>query len=220
MFSASGASVRRVKVSPSPIYSMVAIGNAIVVSTQRMVGGKLLLLHRWNAESDSLVGSFFEPPEVRNASRRIVTTTGGAFVTARADTLVVTFSLADSLYLFPGAAKDPIKRALSLRSFTYHVGEAPNSGPLTSAFRLWLQKGARVERAFYAADGALYVQYLRFGSYGPDWFLARFSASGTRTLDAETGAQLLFVASSGPVFADPATGSPSVWQLASPKVHR
>lgn len=218
VFSASGTIVRRVRVSPSPIYSMVAIGQTIFVSTQRMVHGRLLLLHRWGPESDSLAGSFFEPPVVRNASRRIVATTGGAFVAARADTLVVTFSLADSLYLFPGTAQVPIKRPLSLRSFSYHVGEAPNSGPLSPEFRSWLQTGARVERAFSSSDGALYVQYLRFGSYGPDWHLARLSPSGTVTMDTETGAQLLFVSPMGLVFTDPVTGSPSVWQVASPRV--
>ena len=215
-FSGKGAFVKRHRLAPGPIYSLVSYRNEVVVSAQRVVNNRMFLLHRWRPGADSLGESFFKP-NCSNGGRRIVATTGGAFLGVKGDSLLVTFSMSDTLYLFANLGAPVAKRAIKMKSFTYHDGEAPATSPQSPAFREWMKTGARVERAYPLVDGGVYVQYIRFGAEGPEWYLAHFSATNVRTMDFASGVQLLFLSPEGPVFADPSTGSPSVWQVAALK---
>lgn len=172
-------------------------------------------LHLWKVGAGAPLHSFFAP--VRNAVNRTAAGMAGwARASLRADTLAVTFSTSDTLYLFTVHGRALGQFPLPSEHFRRPPATEPRPSSDPAVQAAWMSRFDLVEAPYWLADGSLLVAYQ---SIDPERALERtrhllyVTRAGRRVFEVRNGPRLLAVdpAARTAFFVDPSAEVPNRW---------
>ena len=172
-------------------------------------------LHLWKMGDRAPLHSFFRP--TRNAVNRTAAGVAGWIrASLRADTLAVTFSASDTLYLFTAEGRPLGQFPLPSEHFRRapRAAPRPTSDPAVQA--RWMSQFDLVEAPYWLADGSLLIAYQ---SISPERALERIrhllyvTRTGQRVFEVRNGPRLLAVDQGAQLafFVDPSAEVPNRW---------
>ncbi len=172
-------------------------------------------LHLWKVGEETPRHSFFTPTR-HAANRTAAGVAGWARASLRADTLAVTFSASDTLYLFTAHGRPVGQFPLPSDQFrrTPRTEPRPSSDPAVQAE--WMSRFDLVEAPYWLPDGSLLIAYQ---SIDPERALERVrhllyvTRTGQRVFEVRNGPRLLAVdpGAQTAIFVDPSAEVPNQW---------
>ena len=172
-------------------------------------------LHLWKVGEGAPRHSFFTP--TRNAANRTAAGVAGwTRASLRADTLAVTFSASDTLYLFTAQGRPLGQFSLPSEHFRRVPGTEPTPSSAPAVQAEWMSRFDLVEAPYWLSDGSLLIAYR---GIDPERALERVrhllhvTRTGQRVFEVRNGPRLLAVdqGSRTAIFVDPFAEAPNRW---------
>jgi hypothetical protein len=214
-FDSAGTELTRSTTPVRPLYGLVELDSSLVLLTGRHAESRhATLLHEWDVKEARIRRSYFSEPDIGKHRSLIAALSGAAMAAIRHDTIVVIYSLADTVY---HVSRDGVllrKRPLRLRHFLQRTADPPPPGPVTPAVRRWANSFSRTYQPFVLSDGTLVVSYYRTKGVTPIWSVFAERADGEILLDEDNSPQLLTARGDTLVFVKPGAPAPNEWSFA------
>lgn len=212
-FDSGGAYVTSVASGLSPIYDAALLNDSVIAFAARQNDTRYLV-HLWNVPRAAVVRSFFEVPDHPERYELAYMSTGTVDVATRGDTTAVTFSLADTVYVFGPAGTVLERIPIPFKGFQ-PLREAPPQPRTPESMREWISSFSRISQIFWAPDGTFYVQYFDMAGAEPKWRLLHMSRDGRALFEARDNPRLIAINSAGElIFQSPRSMMPNQWYVA------
>jgi hypothetical protein len=202
-----------------PIYDLYSVGagDSLLLLTGRLTDqSRNELLHLWNTKTHRIVRSFFPVPPHPERLENAYRFAGYPSVAIRADTIVASFSLSDSLSFFSVDGRHFPGLALPFRNFRPLRRPPPDSDSPRER-QTWLEEFSRISQVFWSGDGSFYVQYFDLKDTQPQWRLLRVDRQGNARFELQDSPRLLAASASDTrlYFVTPSSEVTNRWSIAT-----
>jgi hypothetical protein len=216
----SGAVALRAFSTPFRRVEQVAMLKGGVALIAGVVGGNLegARLHKWDMDRETLLNSFFLP--FGNTSVPDAAIIGGfARFATRGDTIVATWSVADSLYVFSPAGEALATHPLRSQYFRVPRDEPPGSTADPAEQARWLASFDYLAGVWWPTPDLIVLRYFEMvpeEAMSRRWHLILLRPQSGETIDIRNTPRLLAVDSTSGrfVFSDPSSLEPNRWLIA------
>jgi hypothetical protein len=172
-------------------------------------------LHLWKVGGDAPLHSFFTPTRTA-VNRTAAGVAGWTRASRRGDTLAVTFSTSDTLYLFTIGGRPLGQFPLPSEHFRRPPRAEPRPTSNAAEQAQWMSRFDLVEAPYWLPDGSLLIAYQ---SIAPERALERIrhllyvTPTGQRVFEVRNGPRLLAVDQAAQLafFVDPSAEVPNQW---------
>jgi hypothetical protein len=219
VFDSAGGVVRRSwQTGLLPLWDAEIVQDSLLLLVGRGKDRTGPLLHLFDPRRGTMIRHWFPDGATRTMARRSALTAGWAEASVRGDTIAVTHSLRDSLYLFSAEGASLRTVPIPFRHRRPMSRELPRR-PDRIATHAWMSSFSLVTNAFWGGDGTWLIQYQ--DRNGPDirFRLLAMDEDGRFRFELRDSPQLLTADPARGVlyFVNPESLAPNVWSVAQLK---